>query len=89
METVPNRENPLSAGKGVLLVSAPRNHALMRVETMLCREAETYGCGLEVGPPSNVNIRTRSSLIREGALLPRVVPRCLAGVVPLVGNEVF
>ena len=59
METVPNRENPLSAGKGVLLVSAPRNHAFMRVETMLRREAETYGCGLEVGPPSNVTIRAK------------------------------
>jgi len=60
METVPNRENPLSAGKGVLLVSAPRNQtraSRLRLETMLCREAETYGCGLEVGPPSNVTIR--------------------------------
>lgn len=57
METVPNRENPLSAGKGVLLVSAPRNRASRRAETMLCREAETYGYALEVGPPSNVTIR--------------------------------
>ena len=59
METVPNRKNPWPVGKGVLLVSAPRNHAFMRVETMLCREAETYGYGLEVGPPSNVTIRTK------------------------------
>ena len=78
METVPNRENPLSAGKGVLLVSAPRNHALMRVETMLCREAETYGCGLEVGPPSYVTIRAevitnpgRSFAAAVGLAVPR------------------
>ncbi len=78
METVPNRENPLSVGKGVLLVSAPRNHAFMRVETMLCREAETYGYGLEVGPPSNVTIRAeviinpgRSFAAAVGLAVPR------------------
>lgn len=44
---------------------------------------------MEVGPPSDVNIRVKSSLIREGALLPPVVRRCLGGVAPLAGNEVF
>jgi hypothetical protein len=81
METVPNRENPLSAGKGVLLVSAPRNQtraSCLRLETVLRREAETYGCGLEVGPPSNVTIRAkvitnpgRCSAAAVGLAVPR------------------
>ena len=83
IETVPNRENPLLAGKGTLLVSCPRNRRRTLVETMACREAGTWSDGVEVGPPSNVNVRMWSSLIREGALLPPVVRRCL------VGNEVF
>jgi len=88
METVPNREKPSLLGKGTLLVSCPRNHTTS-VETMLGREAETWSDGPEVVPPSNVNVRAQSSLIREGALLPPVVRRCLGGVAPLVGNEVF
>ena len=66
METVPNRENSWPVSKGVLLVSAPRNRTRVWTlassscaETMLCREAETYGYGLEVGPPSNVTIRAK------------------------------
>jgi hypothetical protein len=83
METLPNRETPSFLGRGKLLVSCPRNHRLASVETMLDREIETWSDGLEVGPPSDVTIRVKSSLIREGALLPPVVRRCL------VGNEVF
>ena len=85
METVPNREKPSLMGKGTLLVSCPRNHEQLFVETMAGREAGTWSDGVEVGPPSNVTSGVKSSLIREGALLPRVVPRCLAGVVPLYG----
>jgi hypothetical protein len=79
METVPNRERPSFLGKGTLLVSCPRNHAL-RVETMAGREAGTWSDGVEVGPPSDVTIRVKSSLIREGPLLPPVVRRCLGGI---------
>ena len=50
---------------------------------MVGREAETWSDGVEVGPPSDVTIRVKSSLIREGPLLPPVVRRCL------VGNKVF
>ena len=82
METIPNSEKPTLLGKGTLLVSCPRNHTI-RVETMLGREAETWSDGAEVGPPSNVTIRVKPSLIREGALLPPVVRRCLDG------NQVF
>ena len=79
METVPNREKPLLAGKGTLLVSVPRNRGRSLAETMLGREAETWSDGVEVGPPSDVTVRVKSSLIREGALLPPVVRRRLAG----------
>ena len=79
METVPNREKPSFLGKGTLLVSCPRNRGLMHAETMAGREAGTWSDGVEVGPPSNVTSGVKSSLIREGALLPRVVPRCLRG----------
>jgi len=89
METVPNVEKPSFLGKGTLLVSCPRNREQTLAETMLGREAETWSDGVEVGPPSYVTIRVKSSLIREGPLQPPVVRRCLAGVVPLVGNEVF
>jgi len=89
METVPNREKPMLLGKGTLLVSCPRNRQLMLAETMLGRKAETWSDGVEVVPPSNVNFRAQSSLIREGPLPPPVVRRCLGGVVPLVGNEVI
>ena len=78
METVPNREKPMLLGKGTLLVSCPRNHAKC-VETMLGRKAETWSDGVEVVPPSNVNFRAQSSLIREGPLPPPVVRRCLVG----------
>ena len=83
METVPNREIPTLLDKGLLLVSSPRNRQVKLVETMAYREVGTWSDGVEVGPPSNVTIRVKPSLIREGALLPRVVPRCLAG------DEVF
>ena len=95
METVPNREKPMLLGKGTLLVSCPRNRQLMLAETMLDRKAETWSDGVEVVPPSNVNVRAQSSLIREGPLPPPVVRRCLGGVAaitwlaPLVGNEVI
>jgi hypothetical protein len=82
METVPNREQSSLVGRGQLLVSCPRNHTA-RVETVLGREAETWSDGVEVGPPSDVTIWVKSSLIREGALLPPVVRRCL------VGSKVF
>jgi hypothetical protein len=80
METVPNREKLSLMGKGTLLVSCPRNRGRMLAETMLGREVETWSDGVEVGPPSNVTSGVKSSLIREGALLPRVVPRCLVGI---------
>ena len=79
METVPNREKPSFLGNGMLLVSILRNCA-KSAETMACREAGTWSDGVEVGPPSNVTAGVKSSLIREGALLPRVVPRCLLGM---------
>jgi hypothetical protein len=79
METVPNREKPMLLGKGTLLVSCPRNRQLMLAETMLGRKAETWSDGVEVVPPSNVNFRAQSSLIREGPLPPPVVRRCLVG----------
>ena len=83
METVPNVEKPLLLGKGTLLVSCPRNRPQMLAETMLDREIETWSDGVEVGPPSDVTIGAKSSLIREGDLGPQVVLRCLAG------NQVF
>jgi hypothetical protein len=88
METVPNREQSSLLGKGTLLVSCPRNCTVC-AETMTGREAGTWSGGVEAGPPSDVTIRVKSSLIREGALLPPVVRRCLGGDDPLVGNEVF
>ena len=57
METVPNRETPSLLGRGTLLVSCPRNRKRSLAETMLGRETETWSDGLEVSPPSNVNIR--------------------------------
>jgi len=83
METVPNREQSSLLGKGTLLVSCPRNHRQTPVETMAYREVGAWSDGVEVGPPSDVTIRVKSSLIREGPLLPPVVRRCLAG------DEVF
>ena len=59
METVPNRKKLSLMGKGTLLVSCPRNRTRLRVETMLSREAKTWSGGLEVGPPSYVNIRMK------------------------------
>ncbi len=79
METVPNREKPSLAGKGTLLVSCPRNRWLRPAETVACREAGSWSDGVEVGPPSYVTSGVKSSLIREGALLPPVVRRCLRG----------
>src|SRR5580658_9879246 len=83
METGPNVEKPSLLGKGTLLVSCPRNHRRTPVETMAYREVGAWSDGVEVVPPSYVTIRVKSSLIREGALLPPVVRRCL------VGNQVF
>jgi hypothetical protein len=59
METVPNREKLSLLGKGKLLVSCPRNRRHMLAETMLGRETETWSGGVEVSPPSNVNIRVK------------------------------
>ena len=89
LETVPNSETPSLLGKGTLLVSCPRNRVLFDAETMAGREAGTWSGGVGVGLPSNVTTGAKSSLIREGALQPPVVRRCLAGVVPLAGNEVI
>jgi hypothetical protein len=83
METVPNGERPSLVGTGALLVSVPRNRGLMLAQTVPGREVGCRSDGVEVGPPSDVNIRVKPSLNREGALLPPVVRRCL------VGNEVF
>jgi hypothetical protein len=98
METVPNRKKPTLTGNGALLVSALRN----RPRTVCPGRRVWLGgspahrvYGPEVGPPSNVTIRMKSSLIREGTLLPPLVRRCLGGVVPIVwakpltGNEVI
>jgi len=79
METVPNVEKPSFLGKGTLLVSCPRNREQTLAETMACREAGAWSDGVEVGPPSYVTIRVKSSLIREGPLQPPVVRRCLLG----------
>jgi hypothetical protein len=79
METVPNSEEPSLVGKGTLLVSIPRNRQQTLAETMAGREAGTWSDGVEVGPPSDVTIRVKSSLIREGPQLPPVVRRCLLG----------
>ena len=59
METVPNVEKPLLLGKGTLLVSCPRNRTFLRAETMPDRKVRTWSDGLEVGPPSYVNIRVK------------------------------
>ena len=56
METIPTRERPSFLGKGTLLVSCPRNRTT-RAETMAYREVGTWSVGVEVSPPSNVNIR--------------------------------
>jgi len=85
METVPNREKPSLADKGTLLVSCPRNRRLALAETVACREAGTWSDGVEVGPPSNVTSGVKSSLIREGSLLPPVV-RAVPGWYPGVRN---
>ena len=79
METVPNREKPSFLGKGTLLVSCPRNRQQTLAETMAGREASTWSGGVEVGPPSDVTIGAKSSLIREGPQLPPVVRRCPLG----------
>ena len=86
METVPNREKLSLVGNGALLVSAPRNRA--QADSLRRGKCDRAGarnteCSPEVGPPSNVTIRFKPSLIREGPLLPPVVRRCL------VGSEVF
>jgi hypothetical protein len=82
-ETVPNREKPRLVGNGALLVSAPRK----RFEGVLSLSgkydwvgARYIESGPEVGPPSNVTSRVKSSLIREGALQPPLVRRCLGGI---------
>ena len=57
METVPNVEQSLLLGRGTLLVSCPRNRQRVLAETMTYRKVGTWSDGVEVGPPSNVNIR--------------------------------
>jgi len=79
LETVPNSEKPSLLGRRTLLVSCLRNPQQMLRETMAGREAGTWSDGVEVGPPSDVTIGAKSSLIREGPQLPPVVRRCLAG----------
>src|SRR5262249_35837220 len=68
METVPNRKEPSLLGRETLLVSCSRNRRSF-AETMAGREAGTWSGGVEVGPPSDVTIRAKSSLIREGPQL--------------------
>ena len=80
METVPNGERPSLVGTRRLLVSLWGNRGLMPVQTVPGREAGLRSDGVEVGPPSDVTIRVKSSLNREGALLPPVVRRCLGGI---------
>ena len=58
VETVPNREQSSLMGKRALLVSALRNRSIHAAETLLDREAETNGDGVEVVPPSNVTLGT-------------------------------
>ena len=79
METVPKCENPSLSGRRTLLVSCLRNLQQMLRETMAGREAGTWRDGVEVGPPSDVTIGAKSSLIREGPQLPPVVRRCRSG----------
>lgn len=82
METVLNREKPSLIGNGALLVSALRNRtsALCPVRKVWLGGSPAHRVnGPEVGPPSDVTIRMKSSLIREGALLPPLVRRCLVG----------
>jgi hypothetical protein len=81
VETVPNREQPSLVSNGALLVSALRNRTTCG--EYASAEALDIECGLEAGPPSNVTAGMKSSLIREGVLLPPVVWRCL------IGNEVI
>ena len=78
METVPNREKPTLMGKGTLLVSCPRNRTF-RAETMAGREAGTWSDGVEVSPPSNVNIRVEVITNPGRSFAAAIVRRCLAG----------
>ena len=59
METVPNRKKPTLLDRGTLLVSCPRN-CTSCAETMVDREVDTWSVGVEVGPPSYVNIRVKA-----------------------------
>ena len=61
------------------LVSVPRNRGLIPAQTVPGRKAGKWSAGVEVGPPSDVTIRVKSSLSREGDLGPQVVLRCLLG----------
>jgi hypothetical protein len=82
METVLNREKPSLIGNGALLVSALRNRTwtVCPVRKVWLGGSPAHRVnGPEVGPPSDVTIRMKSSLIREGALLPPLVRRCLEG----------
>jgi hypothetical protein len=95
VETVPNREQSSLTGKGTLLVSCPRNRWLLPAETMLGREAKTYGDGVEVVPPSYVTLRTDCITNPGRSTAAALVGRCLGGVVAiawrasLVGNGVL
>jgi hypothetical protein len=71
-------EEPSLVGKGQLLVSCPRNRWLLLAETVAYREVGTWSDGVEVGPPSNVNIRVegitnpgRSFAAAIGLAVPR------------------
>lgn len=89
METVPNREKLSLAGKGTLLVSCPRNRRLsLRKLCSAWRSRHRAMARRLVLLATSTSWQT-PSLIREGPLLPPVVRRCLGGVVPLAGNEVF
>ena len=78
-ETVPNCEQSSLKGKGTLLVSCPRNRQLCCAETMLGREVETYGDGLEVGPPSYVTSGTNVITNPGRSIAAALVGRCLVG----------
>src|SRR5438034_7012979 len=75
VEAVPKREKPLLVDKGVLLVSIPRNRR--EVRRKLCsagrlrHRAMAWRLVLLATRPAG----WQSSLIREGPVLPRVVPR--------------
>ena len=89
METVPNREKLSLAGKGTLLVSCPRNRRLGLRKLCPAGRLGHRAMVRRLVLLATLPLQRTPFLIREGPLPPRVVPRCLGGVVPLVGNEVI